>query len=324
MRLRCFIAASLFAGRDDGTVEKRRDDWDQWWKRNHRRLDSIFQISRFGYSPGEETWLNRDNDEVQIHFPEKTAALVPKGLLVRQDILSVLDMLDRDRFPREDSIYAYIDGSGAFRFRSLMRLLRPFYEDSSTEVVLGYRPPGKSGMTRWRKAIEEFEQFLLFQRRPTQLQHSFSEYDLSSKLLPDGQAGCWAFRFSVAKRLPLTARGYAIEYDLISSAVEAGLRICYTRALAMNLGERVTTAGGGSIGGSSAGNRSPETQKMPRTTIALSLEKLRFISHKLDMRGEEIWKAWEEFTRVFADSERPWIPVDYVELLEQFCFGGRV
>jgi hypothetical protein len=85
-----------------------------------------------------------------------------------------------------------------------------------------------------RKVIEEFEQYLLLRHRRQHLERTFPGYDFSTNVLPDGQAGCWAFRLRVGLRLQLAASGYEIEFDLLASALDAGLRAVYSKPLLMS------------------------------------------------------------------------------------------
>lgn len=63
----------------------------------------------------------RKKDVVIIRLPRGQGALVSKGLVVRCDLLRVLEEVDREGAPRRDVIYAYIDGSRAYASRFLSR-----------------------------------------------------------------------------------------------------------------------------------------------------------------------------------------------------------
>jgi len=133
-----------------------------------------------------------------------------------------------------------------------------------------------------RKEIEEFEQYLLFIHRARQLSVTFPGCDLALRILPDGQAGCWAFRLHAAKWLPLTASGYEIEYDLLVSTLDSGLRAAFTPPLIMSSGPRHSSAS--------------------TAPVDMSLHKLRFIEAKLRITPQETAKAWKEFSQYFAGS----------------------
>lgn len=81
-------------------------------------------------------------------------------------------------------------------------------EDAQT-TTREFRPAEK----KWRNSSSVF----LFRYRLTELKQAFPDYSLDQYLLPDGQAGCWAFRMSAAHRLPLTASSYEIEFDLLAA-----------------------------------------------------------------------------------------------------------
>jgi len=137
-------------------------------------------------------------------------------------------------------------------------------------------------MVPGRKEMEEFEQYLLFRHRWSGLKESFSGYDLEQRLLPDGQAGCWAFRLSAAQKLPLTASSYEIEFDLLASAVDAGLKCAYTKPLLMAEGPRHSSASTDPFG--------------------TSIRKLPFIQRKLGITRADVAAAWAEFSERFAAS----------------------
>ena len=243
------------------------------------------------YFPGKELHIPHKEhpDAMKVSFPPNMGASVPKGFVARLHLLYLLYLIEYSsggKTKAEDqskTIFACIDGSGAFNFDSLTLLVEAFAQDPDVDVVLGRRPPDYSGMMPGRKEIEEFEQYLLFHSRPAQLKAAFAKYDLSDDLLPDGQAGCWAFRLRCSHRLPLTANGYEIEYDLLASAIESQLKIAYTEPLAMP--------------------RVPRHSGASTRAIEMSIRKLDFISCKLDLTREDIVRAWKEFASRFAGTD---------------------
>jgi hypothetical protein len=236
------------------------------------------------YSPGKEIQIRHrpNQDPVRVIFPPDREVAVPKGFVARLHLLLLQESIDKDLNPA-DVIFGFIDGSGAFKYdNSLKLLVEPFKEDPTVDVVLGKRPDNDSGMPPGRKEMEEFEQYLLFRHRPTQIRRSFSDYDLHRRLLPDGQAGCWAFRLTAAQHLPLTASGYEIEFDLLASAIDAGLKCAYTRPLLMSDEPRHSSASADPFG--------------------TSLKKLPFIERKLGISRSDVAEAWNEFAAHFAES----------------------
>jgi hypothetical protein len=223
---------------------------------------------------------------MKVSFPSKWEATVPKGFVARLHLLYLLNQLEHsdgaqaNPFDPANVVFARLDGSGAFDFDSLTLLVQTFILKADADVVLGRRPADYSGMIPCRKEIEEFEQFLLFRHRRDELSTCFSDYDLSAGLLPDGQAGCWAFRMRCAQRLPLTANGYEIEYDLLAAAVDAQLRVAYTPPLPM---PRIARHSGVSTG-----------------AIEMSIRKLEFIRRKLRITRGHIAQAWRDFTLDFG------------------------
>lgn len=303
--LQLHVVTPLFTGAipDKAAISKRLDLWLQW-----QQTDGYFEVvtnrkvSICAYYPGTEIGIphNDDPEKINLVFPSDAAVRVPKGLVARLHLLVLLERNERDGANPDDVIFACIDGSGAFRFDSLRLLIECFEQDSSIDVVFGRRPMTNCGMPIGRKEIEEFEQFLLFHCRSEQLRRTFSDYDLSGSLLPDGQAGCWGFRLRAANRLPLTASGYAIEYDLLASTVEGGLRARYTEPLLMSDAPRHSTASA--------------------APVDMSIKKLGFIERKLRITRQEIADAWRDFQKQFADS--PILAAmhpDYEKALLRYC-----
>jgi hypothetical protein len=235
------------------------------------------------YFPGRKVFIKHRSDQkpVVLTFPAHPEKAVPKGFVARLHLLVIQETIERDLDPN-NVIFGCIDGSAAFRYESLKLLVEPFKKDASVDVVFGKRPDTNPGMPPGRKEMEEFEQYLLFRHRSTQLKQTFSDYQLERGLLPDGQAGCWAFRLSVAQRLPLTASSYEIEFDLLASAVDAGLKGAYTRPLLMAAKRRYSSA-----------------SKDPYGT---SIRKLPFIQRKLGITRCDVANAWKEFAERFSGS----------------------
>ena len=186
---------------------------------------------------------------------------------------------------------------------SLRLLVEPFKKDATVDIVFGRRPDSKSGMPPGRKEMEEFEQYLLFRHRLAGLKQTFADYDLDQWLLPDGQAGCWAFGLSAAHRLPLTASRYQIEFDLLASAVDAGLKGVYTRPLLMTDKPRHSSASADPYG--------------------TSINKLPFIQRKLGITRGDVWEAWKDFRRRFASSPLlSTLQPGYEAALREYCDAG--
>ena len=114
------------------------------------------------------------------------------------------------------------------------------------------------------------------------------------------RSGCWAFRLRAAQRLPLTASSYEIEYDLLASAIDAGLKCAYTKPLLMSDRDRHSSAAADPIG--------------------TSIRKLPFIQRKLGITRGDVEAAWKDFAEHFAESNligalRP----DYENALMEYC-----
>jgi hypothetical protein len=220
-------------------------------------------------------------------FPEALYARVPKGLVVRLHLLFVMERMEcfysDDGIAGPEVVFACIDGSGAFELNSIKLLVDSFNSHPTVDVVFGRRPEGNSGMATGRKEIEEFEQYLLFRHRAEELKKSFEQYNFKEPLLPDGQAGCWGFRLRAAPWLPLTANGYEIEYDLLLSTLDSGLKAVFTDPLIMSVRPRHSSVGS--------------------TPVEMSLKKLDFIERKLRISRENTAEDWREFSAHFRGSE---------------------
>jgi hypothetical protein len=240
------------------------------------------------YYPGAEIFIPKEGvrDAVKVSFPPNVGARVPKGFIARLHLLVLLERAEQSGLDPANVIFACIDGSGAFDFDSLQLLIEPFVEDANIDVVFGRRPDGNPGMPMARKVVEEFEQYLLFRHRPKELKKAFPDCDLEKGILPDGQAGCWAFRLKVGTRLQLAASGYEIEFDLLASVLELGLKACYSKPLLMPMKDRTSLAS--------------------LTAVPMSIKKLGFIERKLGISRSEIAEGWSAFAtlaRNWPDSE---------------------
>ena len=157
---------------------------------------------------------------------------MPKGFVARLHLLVLQESIDRDLDPA-NVIFRCIDGSAAFKYESLELLVEPFKKTRNRRRRLRQAPRPQVGNAARSKGNGGLRTVLLFRHRLADLRRSFSDYDFATSLLPDGQAGCWAFRLSAAQRLPLTASSYEIEFDLLASAVDAGLKGAFTKPLLM-------------------------------------------------------------------------------------------
>lgn len=305
----------LFTGEaPDEEMSNRQDALTNWLQSaGFEKLKAACgeRTSIAAYYPGKALYIPAldDANAMRLVFPSDLKARVPKGLVVRLHLLYLIYELEQaartESAPRDLSniIFSCIDGSGAFAFDSLTLLVEAFKRNPEADVVLGCRPSDFSGMGPGRKEIEEFEQYLLFRYRKNELHSALLHSDLSNGILPDGQAGCWGFRMSCVQRLPLTANGYEIEYDLLASALDARLRISFTSPLIM---PRPKEAG-----------RHSSASADP---VRMSLGKLDFIRRKLRITNPEICESWKEFASRFDGQDViKNIPAGYAQALLGLC-----
>ncbi len=258
------VVSPLFAGEQPPEEEiwRRINSWEEFTREGNDEYEDLKaacgdRVSIIPYRPGKEIYLpsKKDKYPIKVTYPPSLKAIVPKGLVVRLHLLAVLyqpEQSDGGKVDPANVVFACIDGSGAFDFDSLKLLVQAFTDDENIDV----------------------------RHRGDELRASFFDCDLSGGLLPDGQAGCWGFRLRCAPRLPLTANEYEIEFDLLSSAVEAQLKISYTAPLSMPRQDRYSSA----------------TDK----AISMSIRKLEFIRRKLRITSEDIAKGWQDFESRFA------------------------
>jgi hypothetical protein len=313
----CYVGGTLFT-RNVEALKDRIREWEKWASLAGDLMlkkEFGFEWGSFrGHQQGLKVTLNRTsrtgdkNAPITLRFSPGRNALVPKGIVIRLHIFSMLDEIDNigGYHLRDDAVYAFIDGSGAFQFESLRLVLRTLLSNDETDVSLGTRPNDEVGMPQWRKAVEEFEHYILFHRFEDRLRVSYPKLDPTRRVLPDGQAGCWAFRARAARNLALTARGYEIEIDLLFSAVLAGLRIDFSEPLLMSPKPRVSDFSRG-------GGAEPTTSE-----LVTCREKLEFIEHKLGLFPRDLAEAKAAFISRFVDISQQ-VPAQYWNLVDNFA-----
>lgn len=307
MRLEIFTPLFTGPAAPKGELAGRYKQWVDWFEnRDHTGLKRLCADGVFiqAYAPGTEVVIPDERDEGRIHvaFSANAGGQTPKGVVGRLHLLKILTAAERNGWDFAQTIFGCIDGSGAFDFDSLEMLAEPFAEDSKTEIVLGRRPNDCCGMTPGRKELEQFEQYLLFLHRPREMARAFGKEAARARRLQDGQTGCWAFRLTAASRLALTSSGY-MEYDMLASAVESGLRIAHTRPLRMS--------------------RQPRHSTASANPVRWSMGKLQFIERKLRIPRAEIADAWRRFNAEFAGTEMlRRIPKGYGKALLAHCGAG--
>lgn len=262
----------MFTAGGKEVLDQRISAFYEWLKSKLRFLKSEFSIDYIQAKTIVPTLEIELSGDVRVIFPKTYEHLVPKGLCVRLELLAILDEIDhRDLERRSDSYFIQIDGSGAFNYDSIIPILEKLGHQNP--VVLGVRDPQSSwGMGPGRKEIELFEKFLLEQKYSEQITTRLRVTEL-----PDAQAGCWGIHLGRLKELPLTARKYGLEFDLIASALAAGLPISFVNV----------------------------TLAAVRTASAFtprdSLDKMKFIRHKLGYSVDEIVQLLDEYLRKYAE-----------------------
>lgn len=187
-----------------------------WWDEHQERILNTFNITFDRVKAITPRRKIPITGGVTIVYPSNERAAVAKGLTIRLELLGILDSLAVN--DRDHSYFVQIDGSGAIDYRSVELVIEKFISSSDQpEVVLGKRPKKSRDWFMGhpeRKAIELFEKFLIEERFRKVVDEDFRGE------LPDAQAGCWGLRLDTLRKLSLTAGGYEIEFDLITSALQ--------------------------------------------------------------------------------------------------------
>lgn len=153
----------------------------------------------------------------------------------------------------------HIDGSGKFDLKDIINVINIIL-DSSVDSVLTKRD--KSGMSKFRTLIEEFEIQLVSQK-------------FGNTIIEDGQCGCWCIKldhnkFQIEKEL--SARGYEIELDILISQLKYNRNIVW-------LPIKITDT------------------KQTKFKFGVNISKLEWLSKKLVITKEEILVFLEEFQK---------------------------
>lgn len=294
--MRLFIVAPMFSAMGSREIETRSQSWNDWWKKNGKSVRTRYGVRAWhllDLLPGRDIQIGGTRP-VRIVLPKDPESLVQKGLAVRFSILAALDWVDRHGIgARSDAVFSLMDGSGAFDFANINKLLDSLHKPPLPDIVFGLRPTGQSGMADWRKAIEEFENFLVLQKLPEESKEKW----MDKGGLPDGQAGCWAFKMNSIKNLAISANSYEIEYDLLASSLLEDLNISFTEPLTM------AARGATDFG-----------EDPTRTAIDICMKKLDFIQYKLDLSESEILSNLALFRKLYAD-RNSLIPENYQEMV---------
>ena len=139
------------------------------------------------------------------------------------------------------------------------------------DIVFACRA-GKYGISDIRANIEKFELFLLS-----------SKYGV---YLPDGQCGCWGFKTDILEKIPLIAKSFEIELDLLSACLRNRIFLHYMYA---------------AIEGDDQ-----ESEFNPKDHE----KKLSFLIERLEWNREFVFKRYGEYAKEHGE-----LPEGYVELL---------
>jgi hypothetical protein len=219
---------------------------------------------------------------------------VPKGLAVRLALASILDTIDgggrRPVSNRNTSFVVQIDGSGAFDYSNVERILdKLIFED--IPIVLGQRTGEAWFMSHPdRKKVELFENFLVdrwyLENKGQPIQPSLS----------DGQAGCWGVNVGALRLMDLTAPSYEIEFDLLATAAMNGCAFSFSQNLME--GRRIGKSGHQASSG--------------LVDHSVAIRKLPFIAHKLGWTKDKIGELLDYYVTQNQDASTV-LPREYIE-----------
>lgn len=212
----------MFTAEGEPILDERIDRFLSWASQNERLVKTTFALDHVSLEPIIPSLQLELSDGIRIFFPNEPDALALKGLSVRLELLSILDVIDKeDPNKRGHSYFIQVDGSGAFDYDSVKTILEQLSSDQP--VVLGQRDRESDwGIGRGRKAIEFFEMSLIEEVYGERIRNHLGRVDL-----PDAQAGCWGINLKAVRGLSLSARNYGLEFDLISSVLTSyGRKLC--------------------------------------------------------------------------------------------------
>ncbi|ODS36158.1 hypothetical protein BEH94_08425 [Candidatus Altiarchaeales archaeon WOR_SM1_SCG] len=192
-----FFLSTVFS--NDCELEiKRSENLKNWFKRNETKDE----IEKLGFSMNdlELCFLCRGYDNQQEGIHRRYYGVVTKGRAIRDKIEGIKN--------EEKSIYGnyliFFDGDGQIPFESFLDILKQLSK-KEINVVFACRR-GNYGISNEWVNIQKFELFLLS-----------SKYGV---YLPDGQCGCWGFKTDILSRIPLIAKGFEIELDILSACLK--------------------------------------------------------------------------------------------------------
>lgn len=269
-----YLIVPLFANTKKEEKARRRS-FRCWRRRFARELRT--KNVRLNFLEG---FCGKEDQSVDGSVKVVFKSITPKGTLVRHKLLAIAEDLAKGDI--EKAYVALIDGSGKIEYSSLQNITECLFQGH--QVSIGCRK-GQFGIPERRIRLEKFENFLVSES----LRYN----------LPDAQAGCWGFRADLMKDINFSARGYAIELDLIITALQRGLDVCFVPI------EVKKTA-----------------TKMPSNwTYDANKEKLKFIAHKLNLDRYDLRAKYDKFkdeTNIDLKDE-----TEYLEYFDKINFSYK-
>ncbi|MFH1287985.1 MAG: hypothetical protein ABII25_04735 [bacterium] len=197
-------------------------------------------------------------DYIDTNFIQQFKGVTPKGLMVHGKLLSLISKIDYTQI--DNHYFVLIDGSGKIAYDNVFNVLDIL--SKGKQIVLGCRPKD-FGVSDSRKDIEHFENFLVEEKYKV--------------VLPDAQCGCWGGHANILKSLPLTAKTYDIEIDLVSSAIANNLSISFI-PVTMDI------------------NEFPISNF---TSFDIDITKLNFLTNKLGLDKHSIQLSYKKFNEIY-------------------------
>ncbi len=258
-----FFLSTVFSSDPDLEI-RRSEKLREWFTRDKTKEE----IEKLGFSVNDlDTYfLCRGHENQQGGIHKRYYGMVNKGTAIRDKIEGIKN--------EEKSVYGnyliFFDGDGQIPFGSFLDILKQLSK-KEVNAVFACRG-GNYGISNERANIEKFELFLLS-----------SKYGV---YLPDGQCGCWGFKTDILSRIPLIARGFEIELDILSACLKNRILPTYISAII-------------------------EDSEESNFNSFDHIFKLDFLIQKLEWNKEFVLKKYSEFVE-----KQGKLPEEYIDILK--------
>lgn len=276
-----YLLAPVFS-RDAKEQDRRGGAINEWFRARWRPFAAkngwTSKLSVGRTSPEELEKAEQYAELYKVDSPRlPRCALQDKGVFFSNCMQVVLGDLHKEYYRKESSII-FCDGSGKIDFNSIIGIACGLARGD--QLILGYRAKPETTQSENRVIIERFENYIISQRFHI--------------VLPDGQCGCWGLSTRMLCKMPVTARSYDLELDILIGGLYAGMEPRFSEVKLI---------------GKPRGSKKPITDY----TEEIHEKKLVFILHKLNIPGTVLPAMAGEFQK--ATGLR--LPKEYLRTLEK-------